>query len=83
MVPVRNDRCHFFLTGIRLAHVRALLPERGVDVPIEVDGRINGKVAPSVVAAGILVTGSALFQHPQGLRPGIGELLSVVEPAKR
>lgn len=69
----------------KIGRVRSLLVERGFDIPIEVDGGINGKTAPRVVAAGarILVAGSALFQHPQGLRAGVGELLSAVESAKR
>jgi ribulose-phosphate 3-epimerase len=40
-----------------------MIRERGLSVAIEVDGGIDAKTAPSVVAAGasILVAGSAVF----------------------
>ena len=47
----------------KIRHISRLIRERGLGVEIEVDGGIDGKTAPAVVAAGatILVAGSAVF----------------------
>ena len=50
----------------KIRHIARLIRERGVGVDIEVDGGIDSKTAPHVVAAGasILVAGSAVFGRP-------------------
>ena len=50
----------------KLGHVRAVLTEAGSSVPIEIDGGIDERTAPKVVAAGasILVAGQAIFGTP-------------------
>lgn len=47
----------------KIRHISGLIRERGLRVEIEVDGGIDAKTAPRVVAAGasILVAGSAVF----------------------
>jgi ribulose-phosphate 3-epimerase len=47
----------------KIRHIGQMIRERGVAVEIEVDGGIDSKTAPLVVAAGasILVAGSAVF----------------------
>lgn len=47
----------------KIRHISRLVRERGLPVEIEVDGGIDAKTAPGVVAAGasILVAGSAVF----------------------
>lgn len=47
----------------KIRHISGLIRERGLGVEIEVDGGIDAKTAPAVVAAGasILVAGSAVF----------------------
>lgn len=47
----------------KIRHIAQLIRERGAKVEIEVDGGIDAKTAPAVVAAGatILVAGSAVF----------------------
>jgi ribulose-phosphate 3-epimerase len=47
----------------KIRHIAGLIRERGLRVEIEVDGGIDARTAPSVVAAGatILVAGSAVF----------------------
>jgi ribulose-phosphate 3-epimerase len=47
----------------KIRHISRMIRERGVSVDIEVDGGIDAKTAPAVVAAGasILVAGSAVF----------------------
>ena len=47
----------------KIRHIAQMIRERGVAVEIEVDGGIDSKTAPLVVAAGasILVAGSAVF----------------------
>ena len=50
----------------KIRHISRLIRERGLQVEIEVDGGIDAKTAPRVVAAGasILVAGSAVFGQP-------------------
>ena len=47
----------------KIRHISRLIRERGLQVEIEVDGGIDARTAPQVVAAGasILVAGSAVF----------------------
>jgi len=47
----------------KIRHISGLIRERGLRVEIEVDGGIDARTAPGVVAAGatILVAGSAVF----------------------
>ena len=53
----------------KIRRLRAMAP----DVEIEVDGGIDAKSAPLVVKAGatVLVAGSAVFSHKQGIAAGI------------
>jgi ribulose-phosphate 3-epimerase len=53
----------------KIERLRALSP----DIEIEVDGGIDAKTAPPVVKAGatVLVAGSAVFGHKQGIAAGI------------
>jgi ribulose-phosphate 3-epimerase len=50
----------------KIRHISRLIRERGLRVEIEVDGGIDARTAPVVVAAGasILVAGSAVFGQP-------------------
>ena len=50
----------------KIRHISRLIRERGLRVDIEVDGGIDARTAPHVVAAGatILVAGSAVFGNP-------------------
>jgi len=50
----------------KIRHISQMVRERGLPVEIEVDGGIDMKTAPLVVAAGarILVAGSAIFGKP-------------------
>jgi ribulose-phosphate 3-epimerase len=50
----------------KIRHISRLIRERGLPVEIEVDGGIDARTAPQVVAAGatILVAGSAVFGQP-------------------
>jgi ribulose-phosphate 3-epimerase len=59
----------------KIRHISGLIRERGLRVEIEVDGGIDARTAPQVVAAGasILVAGSAVFG--QSDRAGAIEML--------
>lgn len=50
----------------KIRHISGLIRERGLGVDIEVDGGIDARTAPMVVAAGasILVAGQAVFGQP-------------------
>jgi ribulose-phosphate 3-epimerase len=60
----------------KIRRVRAMSP----DVEIEVDGGIDAKTAPLVVKAGasVLVAGSAVFGHKQGIAAGIRAIRQAV-----
>jgi len=64
----------------RLRQARALIDASGFDIRLEVDGGVNEETVREVVAAGatVLVAGSAVFRHPDGLGAGIAALR--VEP---
>ena len=60
----------------KIRRVRALAP----DLEVEVDGGIDARTAPLAVAAGanVLVAGSAVFCHPQGIASGIKAIRNAV-----
>ncbi len=68
----------------KIARARAMLDEAGSDAWLEVDGGINGATTPLVVRAGarVLVAGSAVFGHPDGVRAGVEELRQSVWEAQ-
>jgi ribulose-phosphate 3-epimerase len=63
------------MTG-KVSRLAAMARQSGVDIDIEVDGGIDTDTAPTVVAAGatVLVAGTAVFRHPNGIAAGIAEL---------
>jgi ribulose-phosphate 3-epimerase len=67
----------------KVAEVRAMIQESGLAIDVEVDGGISAQTVSSVAAAGanVLVAGSALFKHPNGLRAAVAELRSLAEAA--
>ena len=60
----------------KLAAVRALLDEAGVDVDLEVDGGIGPSTIAGAAGAGanVLVAGSALYRDPEGLEHAVTDL---------
>jgi len=60
----------------KIRRVRDIAP----DVDIEVDGGIDARTAPLVVEAGatLLVAGSSVFEHPDGVAAGITALRDAV-----
>jgi ribulose-phosphate 3-epimerase len=60
----------------RLRTVREMIHASGHKIRLEVDGGINAQTASGVVAAGadVLVAGTAIFGHPDGLAAGIAQL---------
>jgi ribulose-phosphate 3-epimerase len=64
------------LSPDKVRRVRTLAP----DVEIEVDGGIDARTAPLVVASGanVLVAGSAIFGHRDGIAAGIAALRNAV-----
>ncbi len=53
-----------------------MIEERNTAVEIEVDGGIDADTAPDVIRAGarVLVAGTAVFKHPEGIAAGIAAL---------
>jgi ribulose-phosphate 3-epimerase len=64
----------------RVARVRSLLDQHrpGEEVALQVDGGVDARSAGAVVGAGadVLVAGSAVYRHPQGVRAGIEAIRS-------
>jgi ribulose-phosphate 3-epimerase len=67
----------------KVAEVRAMVTASGLAIDVEVDGGISAKTVSGVVAAGanVLVAGSALYGHPDGLEAAVTELRSLAEAA--
>jgi len=60
----------------RLQAVREMIASSGCKIRLEVDGGINAQTAPKAVAAGadVLVAGSAIFGHADGLAAAVSGL---------
>jgi len=60
----------------KIAELRRVILERGLDVDIEVDGGISPSTVGAAAGAGanVLVAGSALFRDPEGLGHATTEL---------
>lgn len=68
----------------KIRRVRRMIVERGLRCDLEVDGGIHAGTAGQVVAAGadVLVAGSAVYSHPQGIATAIAELRRKVTVAE-
>ncbi len=70
----------------KIAEVRDLLAARGLSdtVDIEVDGGISAATVGGAAAAGanVLIAGSALFRHPDGLAAAVSELRRLATDAR-
>ncbi len=60
----------------KIAEFKKEIARRGKAIHIEVDGGIGAKTAPSVLEAGanVLVAGTAVFRHPEGMAAGVAAL---------
>ncbi len=60
----------------RVARLARMIADTGSQAEIEVDGGIDASTTPEVVAAGarVLVAGTAVFGHPDGITGGIAAL---------
>lgn len=67
----------------KIRHLRRALDEIGSSAWLEVDGGLSSATLPGVQKAGAdaFVSGSFIFQHPQGIAEGIRELRECVAPA--
>jgi ribulose-phosphate 3-epimerase len=65
----------------KVARLAAMARDRGLALDIEVDGGIDTTTASTVVVAGanVLVAGTAVFRHPNGIAAGIAALRSAVD----
>ncbi len=65
----------------KIAAMRKMIDERGLDVELEVDGGIGPETAPTVVQAGarVLVAGSAIFHSDLGVTRAVKELRDSVK----
>jgi ribulose-phosphate 3-epimerase len=67
----------------KVAEVRGMIEASGFAIDVEVDGGISAKTVAGAAGAGanVLVTGSALFRHPDGLKAAVAELRALAEAA--
>ena len=63
----------------KVAAIFEEIKKRNLPVFIEVDGGIDAKTAPGIVAAGadVLVAGTGVFRAPAGMKAAAGQLLSL------
>ena len=64
----------------KIRTIRAMITQRGLAVDVEVDGGIDENTAAQVVehGASVLVAGTAVFSHPDGVRAGMSALRAAV-----
>jgi ribulose-phosphate 3-epimerase len=64
----------------RIAHIRKVLDDRGLNVELEVDGGINANNAPDIVKAGanVLVAGNSIFKAQEGIRVAVQRLREAI-----
>jgi ribulose-phosphate 3-epimerase len=69
----------------KIAEVRRLADERGLDLDVEVDGGIGPDTVAGAVGAGanLLVAGSALYRDPDGIEHAVTDLRARAEAAQR
>jgi ribulose-phosphate 3-epimerase len=60
----------------KVSALRGWIDADGLDIQIEVDGGVSAETAPLCIDAGadLLVAGSSVFRHPDGLAAGIRSL---------
>jgi ribulose-phosphate 3-epimerase len=70
------------MTG-KVVRLAAMIQAIAPGVPIEVDGGIDVDTVPAVVRAGarVLVAGTAVFRHPEGVAAGISAIRQAAELA--
>lgn len=68
----------------KVAHLRRVVVERGLDVDIEVDGGIAPATIAGAASAGanVLIAGSALYRDPEGLEHAVTELRARAEATR-
>ena len=70
----------------KIAEVRAMIDAAGLadTVDLEVDGGISSSTVSGAAAAGanLLIAGSALYRHPDGLSAAVDELRSLASAAR-
>ena len=70
----------------KIAQVRAMIDAAGLadTVDLEVDGGISSSTVSGAAAAGanLLIAGSALYRHPDGLSVAVAELRSLASAAR-
>ncbi len=66
-------------TLLKVRQVRELIRARDMNCEVEVDGGINIETAPLCIEAGadVLVAGTAVFDHKDGVAAAVRELLAV------
>ena len=69
----------------KIAELRRLVADRGLDIDIEVDGGIGPDTVAGATSAGanVLVAGSALYRDPEGLGHAVADLRARAEEAQR
>ncbi len=82
--PGFGGQSYIATMGPKIARLREMIVERGLDVDIEVDGGIATDTVQGAATAGanVLVAGSALFRDPDGLGHAVGALRALAEATR-
>ena len=69
----------------KIARIRRWILDRDLDVDIEVDGGISPTTIADAASAGanVLISGSSMFSHPDGLATAVAELRTLAEQAAK
>jgi ribulose-phosphate 3-epimerase len=65
----------------KIGHVREMIDRTKPSIELEIDGGVDATTAPLGVKAGanVLVAGSAVFGHPEGIAAGLAAIRKAVE----
>lgn len=69
----------------KIRQVREMIESRAPDCELEVDGGINSETAARAAEAGanVMVAGTSVYGHPEGVAAGVRELIAACEGAGR
>ncbi|MEM7009435.1 MAG: ribulose-phosphate 3-epimerase, partial [Thermodesulfobacteriota bacterium] len=65
----------------KIRTLKKMLEQRGLDVPVGVDGGVDTKTAPLIVEAGatVLIAGSSVYNSKASVRDNVDALLNSVQ----
>lgn len=68
----------------KITTLRTMANNKNLDIDIEVDGGINAQTIATAMQAGanVMIVGSSIFRHPQGIQAGFDDLRNTLHNAR-